>query len=248
MVFWLSMLELAMDKAFTLEFKTPLVRWEFGRREKRFFIYGTEDGQIAHCANTGSMLGLLNARAVWVTPYPADSGRKLLFGAEMLEIADGTLVGINTQLPNKLAAGYLKELGIRNQELEGLALAGLDIRQEVKFDAKTRFDLKVGETWVEVKNVTLAEGGVALFPDAKTERGAKHLRELQGIVERGGSALQIYMIQRGDCREFKPAEAIDPAYAAALRAAMAAGVKIVALGCTPTPRGITVDRMLPVRY
>lgn len=229
-----------MSTTFTLPFATPLVRWEFGRREKRFFIYGCEEGQIAHCPNTGSMLGLLEAKAVWVTPYPADSGRKLLFGSEMMEMADGTLVGINTQLPNKLAAGAIAAGMIDG--LEG------EIRLEVKFDAKTRFDLKVGETWVEVKNVTLAEGDVALFPDAKTERGAKHLRELQGIVERGGSALQMYMVQRSDCTTFKPAEHIDPLYAAALRSAMAAGVRVVALGCTLTEHGITVDRTVPVRY
>ncbi|TKW61449.1 MAG: DNA/RNA nuclease SfsA [Blastochloris viridis] len=223
---------------YTLPFATPLVRWDFGRREKRFFMYGCEEGQIAHCPNTGSMMGLLDAKAVWVTPYPVESGRKLLFGAEMMEMADGTLVGINTHLPNKLAAGAIAA---------GLVtgLSG-DIKIEVKFDAKTRFDLKVGETWVEVKNVTLAEGDVALFPDAKTERGAKHLRELQGIVEAGGSALQVYMVQRADCTTFKPAEQIDPVYAAALRSAMAAGVKAVALGCTLTKHGITVDRTLPV--
>lgn len=227
-----------MDKTFFLPFATPLVRWDFGRREKRFFMYGCEEGQIAHCPNTGSMMGLLDAKAVWVTPYPVESGRKLLFGAEMMELADGTLVGINTQLPNKLAAGAIAA---------GL-VAGLtgDIKMEVKFDAKTRFDLKVGETWVEVKNVTLTDGDVALFPDAKTERGAKHLRELQGIVERGGSALQVYMVQRTDCTTFKPAEAIDPMYAAALRSSIAAGVRVIALGCTLTKHGITVDRTLPV--
>ena len=227
-----------MTKAFTLPFASPLVRWEFSRREKRFFIYGCEDGQIAHCANTGSMLGLLDARAVWVTPSPPESGRKLLFGAEMLEMADGTLVGINTQLPNKLAQGAFAA-GL----VEGLSG---DIRMEVKFDAKTRFDLKVGETWVEVKNVTLAEGPTALFPDAKTERGAKHLSELQGIVERGGKALQLYMVQRANCTEVRPAAHIDPAYAAALKEAMAAGVQVVALGCSLSQHGITVDRTLPV--
>jgi sugar fermentation stimulation protein A len=238
-----------MGKAFTLSFTTPLVRWEFGRREKRFFMYGCEEGQIAHCPNTGSMMGLLDAKAVWVTPYPVESGRKLLFGAEMMELADGTLVGINTQLPNKLAAGAIaagmvefKEPGTERSQAPG----ELDIRHEVKFDAKTRFDLKVGETWVEVKNVTLAEGNVALFPDAKTERGAKHLRELQGIVERGGSALQVYMVQRADCMTFSPCDVIDPLYTAALRSAVQAGVQVVALGCTLTKHGITVDRTLPV--
>ncbi len=224
--------------SYTLDFAVPLVRWDFGRREKRFFIYGCMDGQIAHCANTGSMMGLLGATGVWVTPYSPDSGRKLLFGAEMLEMPNGVLVGINTQLPNKLAKGAV-EAGLV-PELQG------EIRSEVKLDAATRFDLKVGETWVEVKNVTLAEGDTALFPDAKTERGAKHLRELQKIVEAGGKAMQLYMVQRADCTTVKPADHVDAAYGVALRAAMAAGVQVVALGCTLTERGITVDRRLPV--
>ncbi len=227
-----------MDKAFTLDFSVPLVRWDFGRREKRFFIYGCAEGQIAHCANTGSMLGLLDAKGVWVTPYPPESGRKLLFGAEMLEMPNGVLVGINTQLPNKLAKGAV--LAGLIPELTG------DVKSEVKFDAATRFDLKVGETWVEVKNVTLAEGDVALFPDAKTERGAKHLRELQKIVENGGKAMQLYMVQRADCTMVKPADHVDAAYGAALRRALAAGVQVIALGCTLTEQGITVDRRLPV--
>ena len=227
-----------MDKTYFMPFGQPLVRWDFGRREKRFFIYGAMDGQIAHCANTGSMMGLLDAKGVWVTPYAPESGRKLLFGAEMMEMADGTMVGINTQLPNKLAERAIRAGLV--PEVQG------DIRREVKLDAKTRFDLKVGETWVEVKNVTLAESDTALFPDSVTERGAKHLRELQTIVEAGGSALQLYIVQRGDCTTFRPADQVDATYAAGLRAAFKAGVKVVALGCTLTPEGITVDRRLPV--
>ncbi len=227
-----------MDKTFFMPFGRPLVRWDFGRREKRFFIYGCLDGEIAHCANTGSMMGLLEAKGVWVTPYDPESGRKLLFGAEMMEMANGTLVGINTQLPNKLAEGAI--LAGMVPEVSG------EIRREVKLDAKTRFDLKVGETWVEVKNVTLAKENVALFPDSVTERGAKHLRELETIVREGGSALQVYVVQRGDCASFRPADEVDAVYAAALKSAVKAGVKVVALGCTLTAAGITVDRRLPV--
>lgn len=223
---------------YVMNFARPLVRWDFGRREKRFFIYGALDGQIGHCANTGSMMGLLDAKGVWLTPYDPESGRKLLFGAEMMEMPDGTLVGINTQLPNKLAEGAIRAGMV--PEVEG------EIKREVKLDAKTRFDLKVGETWIEVKNVTLAEGAQALFPDSVTERGAKHIRELQRLVEEGGSALQLYIIQRGDCTTFSPAEHVDAVYAAALRSAVTAGVKVVALGCTLTAEGITVDRRLPV--
>jgi sugar fermentation stimulation protein A len=99
---------------------------------------------------------------------------------------------------------------------------------------------------VEVKNVTLADGDHALFPDSVTERGAKHLRELEKIVSEGGSALQLFIVQRGDSTTFRPAEHVDATYAAALRTAVKAGVQVVALGCTLTAEGITVDRRLPV--
>jgi sugar fermentation stimulation protein A len=225
--------------SFALKFEPPLTEWEFDRREKRFFMYGTKNEQVAHCTNTGSMKGLVpGATHVWVTPHDVNSGRKLLFTAEMVKLGDGTMVGINTARPNQLAMGAV--LAGMLPELEGEA------KREVKFDAHTRFDLKVGETWVEVKNVTLAEGSVALFPDSVTERGAKHLRELQGIVERGGKALQLFMVQRGDCTTFSPADKIDPVYGAALRAAVKAGVQVVALECTVTPESIIVDRRLPI--
>jgi sugar fermentation stimulation protein A len=220
-------------------FGTPLLEWDFKAREKRFFVYGQLPGQVAHCANTGSMKGLIpGAVKVWVNDFGADTARKLRYSAEILRLESGVMVGINTHKANALvgeavAAGLIGEV------------SG-EVRAEVKLDAKTRFDFKVGETWVEVKNVTLAEGGVAMFPDSVTERGAKHLRELQAIVEAGGKALQVYLVQRGDCSMFEPATAIDPVYAAGLKAAAAAGVQVIALGCTVTPDGITVDRRLPV--
>lgn len=220
-----------------MQFDKPLLKWRFNRREKRFFIYGAEDGQVAHCPNTGSMKGLLEAEYVWVSDH-GDGPRKLRYTAEMLEMPGGVLVGINTQRPNRLA-----------MEAIGAGLVdGLkgNIKHEVKYDAATRFDLRVGEVWVEVKNVTLAENGVAAFPDSRTERGEKHVRELQNIVSNGGQAMQLYVVQRADCVSVRPAEEIDPAYAAALRRAVAGGVKVAAIGCTLGPMGITVDKLLPV--
>lgn len=222
-----------------MNFATPLVEWDFRAREKRFFIYGHGEGQVAHCANTGSMRGLVpGCKKVWVSDFGPDTPRKLRYSAEILELDTGVMVGMNTHRANTLVGEAL--------------LAGLigevsgEIRAEVKLDAKTRFDFKVGETWVEVKNVTLAEGDVAMFPDSVTARGTKHLRELEAIAAAGGKALQVYLIQRGDCMQFKPAHEIDAGYAQALKTAMAAGVQVIALGCAVTPEGIKVDRRVPV--
>lgn len=222
-----------------MNFATPLLEWDFKAREKRFFIYGHGEGQVAHCANTGSMKGLIpGASKVWVSDFGADTPRKLRYSAEILVLESGVMVGMNTHKANILVGEALIAGTIG--EVSG------EVKAEVKLDAKTRFDFKVGETWVEVKNVTLAADGIAMFPDSVTERGTKHLRELQAIAQAGGRALQVYLVQRGDCVTFRPAHEIDPVYAATLKEAIASGVQVIALGCTVTPTSITVDRRLPV--
>jgi sugar fermentation stimulation protein A len=229
-----------------MDFATPLMRWAFARREKRFFMYGSEPDQIAHCANTGSMKGVLeHAAHLWVRDYGPTTSRKLRYGAELLELANGTLVCINTAHANTLAgealaAGLVPGFPVISQ-----------LQPEVKFSAETRFDWAFAtptqpRVWCEVKNVTMAEGSVALFPDAVTERGTKHLHTLTTLVQQGGAALQLYIVARGDCQEFRPAETLDPTYAATLRQAVAAGVTVVALGCAITPQQINVCKVLPV--
>ncbi|MBI1308940.1 MAG: DNA/RNA nuclease SfsA [Proteobacteria bacterium] len=224
-----------------MEFAGELLRWEFKGREKRFFMYGLENAEIAHCPNTGSLKGVLdNCARIWVRDHGANSGRKLQYTAELCELKDGSLVGINTLRANALAvealqAGLIPEVGEPGE-----------IKVEAKWDAGTRFDLKFGAWWGEVKNTTLAEGTVAMFPDAKTERGLKHLQLLRQIAAKGGKALQIYIVPRLDVQTFSPADAIDPLYGAALRAAVDSGVVVAALGCKVTSQGIWVDRRLPV--
>jgi len=222
-----------------MDFDSPLQRWRFRAREKRFFIYGHGEAEIAHCPNTGSMKGLVpEASHVWVHDHGADSGRKLRYTAEILELPGEVLVGMNTHRANAIAAEAVAA-GL----VEGLPG---EVRREVKLDAHTRFDMKVGETWVEVKNVTLTDGRRAIFPDSVTSRGAKHLRELQALAARGEPTLQLFLVQRADVDHVAPADMIDPAYGAALRAAAAAGVRVAALGCTVTPHAIVVDKTLPV--
>lgn len=229
-----------------MQFEKPLTRWDFAKREKRFFIYGTVEGQVAHCANTGSMKTVLDtAQYVWVRDYGTETKRTLRYGAELIEMHNGQFAVINTAHANTLAGEAL-----RGGKVEAFREVH-DLQHEVKFSAETRFDWAFNTTqgqrvWVEVKNVTMGVDDTAMFPDAVTTRGAKHLETLTQIEREGGKALQIYMVTRGGAQSFRPAIEIDPAYATALKAAKAAGVEVVALGCTITPTRIEVCQTLPI--
>ncbi|MBI4799809.1 MAG: DNA/RNA nuclease SfsA, partial [Desulfarculus sp.] len=158
-----------------LDFDPPLLPGRLVRRFQRFLAeVDLEDGRrvLAHCPNSGSMLGCLEDGApVYLSPSPAP-GRRTAFTWEMIFIAGGW-VGINTGLPNRLVA-----LAAEMRALPPFSDA-VAVRREVKISAHTRLDLLVqrasGPLYVEVKNVTLVRDGRALFPDAVTSRGAKHL-------------------------------------------------------------------------
>jgi len=101
--------------------------------------------------------------------------------------------------------------------------------------------------FIEVKNVSAAvDSGIACFPDAVSLRATRHLRELMAVADSGQRAVLCFCVQRGDVDEVRPADAIDSRYGRTLRAAIAHGVEVVALGATPTPRGIHLERRLPV--
>ncbi|MBI5627500.1 MAG: DNA/RNA nuclease SfsA [Candidatus Rokubacteria bacterium] len=102
--------------------------------------------------------------------------------------------------------------------------------------------VRVGRTWVGVN--TLRAGGLAAFPDAVTERGRKHLRELVRLARRGHRAALVFVVQRGDCAAFRPADEVDPEYGRWLRRALDAGVEILPYRVRVTPRGITLTRRL----
>lgn len=99
---------------------------------------------------------------------------------------------------------------------------------------------------MEIKNVTAVDGGAAIFPDAVTRRGAKHLRELMAVAADGQRAVIFYCVQRADATEVRPADAIDPDYGRTLRTALAAGVEAVAYRAAVTPAGIALEARLPV--
>ena len=229
-----------------MNFAEPLVRGTLIRREKRFLVHVLlDDGRevIAHTNNTGTMLGCNTPGSpVWLSP--ADNPkRKLKWTYELIE-ADGVLAGINTMVPNRLAQEGVEDGTIT--ELQGYD----NLRREVRYGENSRIDLLLERgserCWVEVKNVTLTRDGAALFPDAVTERGRKHLRELTAQVAAGDRAVMLYVVQRVDAERFAPADNIDPAYGAALREAAAAGVEALCYKADVSPESIRLARRLPV--
>lgn len=228
-------------------FPPPLIAATFLHRRKRFLADmllpdGTET--VAHCPNTGSMQGCLfpgQPAVLWDSANPA---RKLRYTWKAIESDSGVWVGIDTGVPNQLAAEAIRA-GIIPQ------LAGYpEVLREKKMGERSRVDLLLrdGERlcFAEVKNVTLVEDGVARFPDAVTARGLKHLEELTAQVAAGHRAAMLYVVQRADGTRFAPAADIDPAYAAGLKRALAAGVEAYALGCQVTPTGVDATGLLPM--
>ncbi len=230
-----------------MRFSEELIPARMIRRYQRFLadvrlVDGTEI--TVHCPNSGSMLGCVEKEGPVLLSTAANPARKYRHTLELVWV-DGVWVGINTARTNALVREAL-ENGVID-ELRPVTA----IRAEVKVSAHSRLDfgLEHGNgriSWLEVKNCTLAENGVAMFPDAITSRGTKHLAELLTLRQAGEGAAVLFCVQRGDARSFTPAARIDPVYAAALQKAAAGGVKVLAYRATPTPTGIIIDTPLPI--
>ncbi|MFO7999139.1 MAG: DNA/RNA nuclease SfsA [Bacteroidales bacterium] len=213
-----------------------LVRGRLIRRYKRFLADVELDGGekvTAHCTNSGSMKSALEEGAEVAISPVTDPKRKTRFTWEMIRI-NGSWVGINTNIPNILGALAMEKNLL--EPLQGYS----EIRREVKFQ-DSRFDVfgKKGEEecYVEAKNVSLNEDGMAMFPDAVTTRGQKHLDTLVKVVESGKRAVMLYVIQRTDVKTFAPATHIDPAYAEKLQRAEEKGVEVIPWQLRPHPNG-----------
>ena len=235
-----------------MRFPAPLIPATLVKRYKRFLADVTlPNGETVtvHVANPGGMTGLATAGArVWLSKSN-NPKRKLAHSWELVEVDFGggvELVGVNTGHPNPLigaalAAGAIPEL------------AGYDtIRREVKYGKNSRVDFLLESAtrppcYVEIKNVHLMrQSGLAEFPDAKTERGAKHLVELGDMVAQGARAVMLYVIQIGSARRFKLARDIDPKYGAAYDTARARGVEAIAWTCMITMDGIEIAEPVPI--
>lgn len=229
-----------------MRFPTPLVPARLIRRYKRFLAdCRLEDGRevTAHCANPGSMMGLAEPEMkIWLEPND-DPKKKLKFGWRLVDHENGHFTGVDTSVPNRALKAAL-ETG----EVPGLEAPV--VRPEVKYGENSRVDFLLSgagqDTYVEVKSVTLSrQPGFAEFPDARTARGLKHLGELSAMVAAGHRAVMLYLVQRTDCDRVGIAGDIDPAYAAGVAAARAAGVEILCFDCRISPEDISLGRALP---
>lgn len=233
-----------------MEFPSSLTRATLVRRYKRFLSdMVLDDGTevTAHCPNPGAMTGLAEpGMTVWLSKSQ-NPKRKLAWSWELTEVDDGAdpaLVGIYASRANAITGEALVNGTI--PELCGYATQ----RPEVRYGDRSRVDFLLetpGEppAYVEVKNVHLCrQAGFAEFPDCPTARGAKHLGELAKMVAGGARAVMLYVVQRPDTTRFALAKDIDPKYARAFEAALAAGVETLCYDCDVTTRSVTLRRRL----
>jgi len=220
------------------------------RRYKRFLADVELPGQgrlTVHCPNTGSMLGCAEpGMRIWLS-RASNPARKYAWTWELVEARLGVRVGIHTGRSNRLVQEAL-EAGLIH-ELPGYRR----LQGEVRVQPGFRVDFLLSghrrrpDCYLEVKNVTAAvEDGIALFPDAVSERASRHLRELMARVRKGQRAMLCFCVQREDVAEVRPADAIDPDYGKTLRRALKAGVEVCAYGARVTPEEVALYRPLGV--
>jgi sugar fermentation stimulation protein A len=231
-----------------IEFAGPLFSAEFLRRDNRFratvLLEGAEVS--ARIANPGRLTELcVPGHTCYVAPA-AGPERKTRFDLCLIAYA-GTLVSLDTRLPNALFEDALRRGCL---SLPGYT-ADLRWRREVRL-GESRIDfllLPAGERpcWVETKSVSLIENGRALFPDAPTARGRRHLAELTAARAAGDQAMLVFIVQRDDALVVTPHPTADPAFSEALRRARAAGVQLLAYTCHVSLAGIEILREIEVQ-
>lgn len=214
----------------------------FLERPNRFIAHCTVDGMLetVHVKNTGRCRELLVPGATVYLEKSSNPNRKTAYDLVTVETPFG-LVNMDAAAPNQVAGELLRAGAI-------LSLPTL-VRPEVRFGA-SRLDFYAENDrqrlFVEVKGVTLRQGEWAVFPDAPTVRGAKHMGELVQAVAQGYRAMALLIVQMGGCTAFRPNRETDPAFCRALSDARAAGVEVRAVDCRVTPNTVTANRELPV--
>ncbi len=227
-----------------MNFKKKLISGELIKRYKRFFVDVKIDNKTvtAHCPNTGSMMGLLEkGNKVWLSKSD-NPKRKLKYTLQVIE-SNGSKVGVNTHLTNKIALDAIYKSKIQNFKNYDF------VKQEIKFGNNTRFDLlltkKNKKIFIEVKNVTLSRlKGIAEFPDAITSRGQKHIQELLNANKQGYNIYLLFVIQRDDCNKLKIAKDIDPKYCELLTKAVKKNLNILCYDCKFSTKGIKLNRKI----
>ena len=212
----------------------------FLRRPNRFIAHIVIDGQeqVCHVKNTGRCRELLPEGAAVFCQESQNPNRKTKY--DLITVRKGErLINMDSQAPNTAAGEWLSSGGLGEIS---------DLKPETKHGG-SRFDfsfVKDGrKCFLEVKGVTLETDGVCAFPDAPTERGAKHLRELTQAAREGYGAYVLFVIQMSDVKYLHPNDATDPEFGKALRKAAQAGVTVLAMDCAVTENSMTLR--LPVR-
>lgn len=218
-----------------MKYQAPLIEAKFMKREKRFFAYArlpSGEEIVGHCPNPGSMKGNLqpDSRA-WFLDFGKDhleSGKKLRYKWVMVE-SDGHRICIDTLCANQIVGEALRE-----GKIPELA-AYKEIVPEKKIgDSRVDFFLpgtsSLPDCYVEVKSVSMGEGANGAFPDSVTERGQKHIRELEGLVAKGKRAVLFFLHMREGGKTVRAAREIDPVYAELLEGALKKGVEVLVYG------------------
>ena len=214
----------------------------FLSRPNRFIAHVEIDGQleIVHVKNTGRCRELLPAGAEVFCQRSRNPARKTKF--DLITVRKGSrLINMDSQAPNIAAREWLQSGGLGPVE---------DIRPETTH-GDSRFDFsftKDGQTcFLEVKGVTLENNGICAFPDAPTQRGAKHLRGLTQAAKEGFGAYVLFVIQMADVKYLHPNDTTDPNFGKALREAAANGVQVLAMDCRVTEDSMTIRKSVEVR-
>ena len=222
----------------------PLVSGRFVRRLNRFRVTVIIEGTVvdAHLPNSGRLTELLTLdRPCWLEPIDG-AHRKTGYDMKLVEYA-GVLVSVDARLPNPLFAEALEK-----GQLSPFQGCRQFDREVALGNSRVDFRLTMPQSviWAETKSITLVEKGTALFPDAPTVRGTRHVQELMDVVSEGGQAAIVFVVQRPDARRFTPHDCADPSFGRALRHAADAGVGVYAWTCQVTKQTITIAEQIPV--
>ncbi len=205
----------------------PLLTGRLLRRYKRFLAdVELDDGSVhvVHCPNPGRMIGCSAPGSRCIVRDSEDPARKLRYSLHAVE-ESGAWIVVDTGLANAVVAEAIANDLV--PDLTGYA----SHRREVRYGTNSRIDLLLedpGRCYVEVKTTTLAQDGAALFPDAVTARGLKHIEELERVASEGDRAVLFMFVARDDVQVFAPADDIDPAWSDAFRRALRSGVEAYA--------------------
>jgi sugar fermentation stimulation protein A len=229
-----------------MRIRRPLLKGRFIVRENRFRARVRLAGEevAAHVPNSGRLSELLEQDRQVLLAEASGLHRVTDYDLLMVSLPN-TLVSIDARLPNRLFHEALQKGAL--SEFEGLS----QVRGEVPY-GQSRLDFLLespsdsDRCLVEVKSVTLIQEGIGLFPDAVTERGRRHVRELQRALRRGGRAAVVFVIQRADAVALAPHDESDPAFGAALREAAAHGVEVYAYACDVTMEEVAIRERVPV--